>query len=173
MHTGIEVGHAMTKKPVIVSKKTNIEECAKEMIKNKVGSVLVIENKKLLGLITEKDVMEKVVAFSKDPRKIKAEQIMTNKITTTTPEEDIYKAILKMRNTSVRRLPVLKEDQVIGLLTVKDVLRINPDLFDIIHEKLRIREEEKLSQLSGNCSSCGNFTLLKRKENQLICDFCN
>lgn len=173
MHTGIQVGHAMTKNPVIVSKETNIKECAKEMIKHKVGSVLVIENKKLLGILTEKDIIEKVVLTEKEPKNVKAEQVMTNKITTTTPEEDIYKAILKMRNTSVRRLPVIENNEIIGLLTLKDILRIHPDLFDIIAEKIRIREEDKLYNLSGNCPSCGNFTILKRKDGQLVCDFCN
>ena len=132
MHTGIHVGHAMTKNPVIVTKDKNIEDCAKEMIKHKIGSVLIIENKKLLGIVTEKDVMEKVVSQGITPKNITAEEVMTTKITTTNPEEDIYKAILLMRNTSVRRLPVLQNNQVIGLLTVKDVLRINPDLFEII-----------------------------------------
>tara|TARA_Y100000310_G_scaffold343359_1_gene450602 strand:- start:9851 stop:10375 length:525 start_codon:yes stop_codon:yes gene_type:complete len=173
MHTGIQVGHAMTKNPVIVTKDTNIENCAKEMIEHKIGSVLIIEYKKLLGIVTEKDVMEKVVSKGVIPNTITAEEVMSKKIITTTPEEDIYKAILTMRNTSVRRLPVLNNDQVIGLLTLKDVLRVHPDLFEIVVEKLRIREENsKLGQIEANCPSCGALSILYRSRGQFLCDSC-
>lgn len=174
MHTGIKVMNIMTRNPVIVHKDIDVELCSKEMLKQKVGSVLVLQDKKLLGMVTEKDILEKIVSQGKDPKKTKIGEIMTIAVTTTSPGEDIYYAILKMRNTSVRRLPVLNpEGEVIGLLTLKDILRVHPDLFEIIAEKLRIREENiKFTQLEGNCTACGSFSSLVRHKGQLVCSVC-
>ncbi len=175
MHTGIKVMNIMTRNPVMVNKDLDVESCSKEMLKQKVGSVLVLQDKKLLGMVTEKDILEKVVSQGKDPKNTKISKIMTTTITTTHPGEDIYYAILKMRNSSVRRLPVLnQEEEVIGLLTLNDILRVHPDLFEIMVEKLRIREENtKLTQLEGNCSECGTFSSLFRNKGQLVCSTCN
>ena len=63
------------------------------------------------------------------------------------PNQDLYDAILLMSREEVRRLPVTKEDRFIGLLTYKDILKLQPDLFDIIVENLKIREEETKRKL--------------------------
>ena len=55
---------------------------------------------------------------------------------------DLYDAILFMSREEVRRLPVVEKDKFIGLLTYKDILKIQPDLYDIFIEKFKIREEK-------------------------------
>jgi signal-transduction protein with cAMP-binding, CBS, and nucleotidyltransferase domain len=59
------------------------------------------------------------------------------------PEKDIYDAIIKMRDKDVRRLPVIHDGELIGLLTEKDILKIEPSLFDLLVERYEIREEDK------------------------------
>lgn len=175
MKTGIKVIDAMTKNPITIEKTATIKEAALKMLKNNVGSLIIKENDKLLGIITEKDMIDKVLAKNLDAEKTIVKGIMSQEIKTILPQMDLYDAITKMRDEDVRRLPVIENDEVIGLLTEKDVLKIEPSLFDVLVEKFRIREEKtKLigKYQEGECESCGNYSSLYEVNDQLICEEC-
>jgi signal-transduction protein with cAMP-binding, CBS, and nucleotidyltransferase domain len=142
MKTGVKVMDAMTKSPIIVNSNLSIKDCCKIMLKESVGGVIV-KDKNGIGIITEKDIIEKVVAKNLDPEKTTAKKIMTKNMVIISPEKDIYDAIIKMRDKDVRRLPVIHDGELIGLLTEKDILKIEPSLFDLLVERYEIREEDK------------------------------
>jgi hypothetical protein len=85
-----------------------------------------------------------------------------------------------MKKLKFRRLPVTIDGNVIGMLTLKDILRIEPSLFSGMHDIERIKEEsEKLKRLKsgrfekeGPCEECGRFNILYRVDGRLICDEC-
>lgn len=133
---------AMTKSPVIVNSSISIKECSKIMLKEGVGGVIV-KDKNSIGIITEKDIIEKVVAKNLDPEKTSAKKVMTKNMVIISPDKDIYDAIIKMKEKDVRRLPVIHNGDLIGLLTEKDILKIEPSLFDLLVERYKIREEDK------------------------------
>ena len=132
MQTGFKVSDAMTKKPVEVSEDITIKKCAEIMKKHDVGSVLVKKKTKLVGILTEEDLVYKVVAEAKDAKKIKVKDIMVTRLITIEPDNDIYNALVKMSNNNIRRLPVIKDNKLVGILTLKDILKIQPQLFEII-----------------------------------------
>jgi len=141
MKTGVKVLDAMTKKPIVVDPNDKIVDCAQKMIKNKVGSLLVKEDNKFLGIVTEKDMVNKIIAKEKDFLNKKIKEIMTKKsIISISPMEDLYSAMVLMGDKRKRRLPVLDGEEVIGLLTYRDILKLQPDLYDIYIEKLRFKE---------------------------------
>jgi len=147
------------------------------MLKNKVGSCLIVENNILKGIITEKDLVEKVLAKSLDPNKTKVSNIMNKNLITIDSSKDIYDALFKMRKTDVRRLPIVSDGKLIGLITEKDILRIGPQLFDLWVEKLELREEEdKLtivrSYKEGKCENCGAYGPLLKLKGKLFCEAC-
>jgi signal-transduction protein with cAMP-binding, CBS, and nucleotidyltransferase domain len=142
MKSGVKVMDAMTKTPVMVQPDETLFSCVKKMVNGQVGSLVVTENNKLLGIITEKDFMEKVLAHNVDISKRTAKDIMTTRMIHISPKEDVYNAILLMSREDVRRLPVTEGDDFIGLITYKDILKIQPDLYDIFIENFKIREEE-------------------------------
>ena len=88
MKIGVSVMDAMTKKPVSVSPDENITNCTKIMLDKHVGSLLVKENEKLLGFLTERDLV-RMISMGIDPKTTKVKQIMTTRIITITPEKDI------------------------------------------------------------------------------------
>ncbi len=139
MRTGIKVMDAMTKAPVKVLPEETLLTCAQKMIEGDVGSLIVEENGKLLGIITEKDFVNKAVAQNLDMQKSKAKDIMSTKMLKISPDLDLYDAIYFMSRENVRRLPVTEGDKLIGLLTYKDVLKIQPDLYDIFIENLKMK----------------------------------
>jgi signal-transduction protein with cAMP-binding, CBS, and nucleotidyltransferase domain len=173
MKTGYKVCDAMTKTPTVISIDATIEECAKIMNQNKVGSLLV-KNHKLMGIITDQDIVRKIIAEGINPSKALVQEHMTKKLLTITPDKDIFEAITIMSNENIKQLPVMNGDQMVGLLTQKDILRLEPELFDLLVDKLEIKEEEHKPHLNeGNCESCGQYSeKLLTRDDELLCKNC-
>jgi len=135
----LKVVDAMSRNPVSVSPRETIQKCADKMIQNKVGSIIVQENGLLKGIITEKDLVEKIVLKAFDPRKKTAADVMTVKVHSTTPDMNLQEAVRYMISSKVRRLPVVdKNNKVVGFLTETDVVNIQPALIDLITERLLV-----------------------------------
>jgi len=189
MKIGVKVGDVMTRSFVSVSADTSIDECAKIMMAKKVGSLIVKTKQRLNGILTEGDII-KAISKTKNLLKIKAKGVMTKKIISIGPSEDIYNALNKMKGGKIRWLPVTIKGNVIGMLTIKDVLRIEPSLFDIVSQFSPIREEEdklKIIKLrkqrraeaegdvwakEGECEDCGSFDILYNIDGRMICEDC-
>lgn len=138
MDTGVKVMDAMSKAPISVSPIDKVTECTKIMLDKNVGSLLVMEGEKLLGFLTERDLVN-MVSLGIDPITTEVKRIMTIRIVTITPEKDIYDAIVLMNKEDVRRLPVVLNERVIGMLTLRDILTIQPTLFELILDKINIK----------------------------------
>jgi len=190
MKIGVKVGDIMTRNFVSVAPEISIAECSKIMIANKVGSLIIKSaQQRLEGILTEGDIIG-VIAKSKNLEKIKAKDVMTRKVATITPSEDMYEALKKMRGKKIRWLPVVIKEKVIGMLTVKDIIRIEPSLFDIVSEFQPIREEsEKLKAIKerkkrmleaggedeseeGQCEECGNYGSIYKVDGKNLCESC-
>lgn len=182
MKVGIKVGDVMTKKFISVSPDMNVVDCAKLMAKRRVGSLLITEGQKLKGIVTEGDVML-AVAKDKDLGRTKIAEIMTKKVIGISPSKDINDALIMMKKRSVRWLPVLAGSNVIGFLTEKDILKIQPDLVDIAVQNINIAEEkEKWKRIKavdeyrwikeGPCQECGVYDLLYKAGSRYLCATC-
>lgn len=181
--TGIKVGDLMTRNFISVSPDTSLIDCAKEMIKKHVGSLVVKEEQELKGMLGEKDIVWAIVK-KQDLGKLKAKDIMTKRVVTISPSKDIYDALVRMKRTRFKHLPVVVKNRVIGLVTIKDILRFEPSLFSDVREVLWIREEqEKLRKRKeavsgetwlkeGECAECGAYGLLYNIDNRLLCESC-
>ena len=181
MDTGIKVGDLMTRNFISVSPNTNLKECAKVMVKKRVGSLLVKENDQLKGILTEKDIVWAVVKKSYDDLgEIKASNLMKRKVTTIKPGADITEAMRKFKKKKVRRLPVVEKKKLIGLITTNDILRIDPGLFQAIAETIKIKEEKakfkrhgiEARRKTGICEECGIFDILYNQDSQWLCETC-
>jgi signal-transduction protein with cAMP-binding, CBS, and nucleotidyltransferase domain len=178
MKTGIKVGDSMSEGVVSLKPNDTIEKCASLMRDKKIGSLMIKENNELKGLITERDIVRKVVAKGVNPSQEKVEHYMTTNLSTITPDKDIFEALIKMRDDDVRHLPVVEGKKVVGVLTLKDVLKIQPQLFDLLIEKIDIENDKKrpihnVKEKEGICEICGEYTEeLVNKDNSLLCKNC-
>ncbi len=170
---------AMTTKPISVSPDATLEECARVMRDNHVGALVIKEENVSIGIITEKDIVRKVLASGINPLKEEVTDHMAKDLITIKPEDDIYEALIKMRDQNIRHLPVIKDRQMIGLLTLKDVLKIQPSLFDLIVERFELREEKRkpinrVIPNEGICQECGEYSEDVGDVNGVIlCGKCN
>ena len=167
---------AMTTKPISINHDTTLLDCAREMDENHVGAVVVKENENSIGIITEQDIVRKVVAKGINPLTEKVKDYMEKKLITISPDRDIYDALILMRDNNIRHLPVVDETKMVGLLTIKDILKIEPQLFDLIVEKFEIREasrKPKSALSEGVCQGCGEYAeKIKNVNDSLFCEVC-
>jgi len=117
---------------------SSIEEIAKIMRDNKIGGVVIEKNGKLVGIITRKDIVYKVVAEGKDPKKVKAEEIMSSPLITVNSEDTLVEIARKMGKHDIRRVVVVEGNQPVGIISDKDVLKVAPEIIEILSEYLRI-----------------------------------
>ena len=181
MKTGIKVGSIMTRNFISVGPKTSLFDCISKMHKAKVGSLLVEENQNLKGIITDTDII-KAIAM-KTGFKVPIEKIMTKKILSMEAQKDLYEAMIFMRKNKIRRVPIVAKKKVIGMLTLKDILKIEPELFEIVIQNVQIaEEEEKRKRLKytdeykwiseGPCDECGGYDLLYKEDGRYLCSDC-
>jgi len=180
MKTGYTVGDCMTFSPITLSPEDSIKKCAEVMNEHHVGAILVVsDEKKLEGLVTEQDIVRKVLAISKDPYSKKLSDIMETNLKTIDPDADIFEALKLMGDINVRHLPVVKGGELAGLITGKDILKIEPQLFEILVEKIELKEEHRKPIGLGKgkeqiCEKCGKVTdeLFESPEG-LVCKECS
>ena len=122
------VSELMSKKNV-VSIQSNSEITAldiiKLMVKNKVGSVVVIDSANLpIGIITERDIIKKVCVTNTLPNELKVDKIMSSPVITIMSYDSIETAAQKMTNYKIKRLPVLEENQqIVSILSLTDITK--------------------------------------------------
>ena len=136
----IRVKEIMTRKPKFVEPNTSVGKAARIMARHKIGSVLVIDKGVLVGILTEGDIIKRAFIKNKSPTKTKVKEVMTKSPLTISPDDDIGKAASIMNKKGIRRFPVVKEGKVVGLVSEKDLLKIEPGIIDVLIEKLKIRE---------------------------------
>ena len=178
MKTGYKVYDCMTTKPISVSSDASLEQCAKVMAQNHVGALVVKDNHLSKGLITEQDIVRKILAKGVNPLTKNVRDFMETKLITIGSDDDIYDALIKMRDSNIRHLPVVDKGKMVGLLTLKDVLKIEPQLFELLVEKFELREEtrkpiNRIISNEGICQGCGAYAEnIKKLKGSLLCERC-
>ena len=180
----ILVADIMTREPITTKPNTNLLECAKKMVKKRVGSLLVVNQKKLVGFISQKDILWALIKKSKDDlSKIEVTDISPKKIATIKPHATIEEAIQKMKKVKFERLPVIHEGKLVGMLTIKDILNFHQEFYPELEEFAQIREQtKKLKRIKkakdkefmheGVCEECGEQGILYNVNGVSICEFC-
>jgi CBS domain-containing protein len=152
------------------------------MDENKVGAVVVTNKEgQPLGIITERDLVIRVLSKNLKPDAVKAREIMTSPLVTIEPEATINEAAKRMSRIDIRRLGVLYKGNLVGIISSKDILGVMPELIEIIQERTRIEgagrseetEEVEETPLSGYCDRCGVYSEnLKDVNGQNLCEDC-
>lgn len=185
MKSNVKVGDIMTRNFISIKPEESVVNAAKKMTKKRVGSLIVKKDKKLLGLVTQRDIIYALIKKSKkELEKIPIINIAVKKVTTIKPSADIYEAMARMKKTKHRWLPVVISGDVVGMLTIKDIINIEPELLESMAEMMEIREEtEKRGKIAesrkgrgfeteGVCDECGNVDVLYRADGMMVCESC-
>ena len=182
MRTRMLVKDAMSSPVVTTDEQVPSNRIAKLMEERDLGCV-VVTNKdgKPLGIITERDLVIRVLGKNLQPATVKAKDIMTAPLATIEPEATISDAARRMSRLDIRRLGVIYKGDLVGLISSKDILGVMPELIEIMLEKTRIENasgpevsnEAEEAPLSGYCDRCGVYSEnLKDVNGQFLCEDC-
>jgi CBS domain-containing protein len=136
------VKQAMTKNIIVTHPDTTIKDVAKIMTQQRVGSLLVVEENKLAGIITELDIIWKVVAGDLDPKITLVREVMTKEIITIKANQTLEDATEIMVENNIKKLPVLEGDKLVGIITATDLISVQPKLIEAL-AKLMLFEEKR------------------------------
>ncbi|HBW37980.1 CBS domain-containing protein [Desulfosporosinus sp. BICA1-9] len=135
----MKVREVMTTSVECAAPNTTVVELATMMKNNDIGSIPICEAQKVIGIITDRDIVLKAVADGKNIEKRTAKEVMNSKVITVTADQDVHEAASLMSKYQIRRLPVVEQGKLIGIVA----------LGDLAIEKIHVNEAgDALSEIS-------------------------
>ena len=113
----------MIKNVITISKEKTAYDAAILMSENEIGSVIVLEDNKIIGIVTERDLVRKVCAKILPSNQVLIKEIMSKPIITGKPDLEPEVAVQRMLNNKVRRLPIVEDDRLVGIVTITDLAK--------------------------------------------------
>jgi CBS domain-containing protein len=179
--TRLLVKDVMSSPVITIAEDAPVNKVAELMDKHGLGCIIVTSKKgKPLGIITERDLVARVLAKNAKPDSVKASEVMTSPLMTIEPDATISEAARRMSRLNIRRLGVIYKGQLIGLLSSKDILSVMPELLETIQEHAIIEGENRAQEateesvpLTGYCDRCGVWSDNLREVNgEFLCEDC-
>ena len=174
MRARVPVVEIMTESPVTIRADETAEVAAGLMRDKEIGSLIVLEAGKPMGIVTERDIVTKIAAADKQPSRVLVRDIMTSPVVAVHPHEEVAEAARVMSQRKIRRLPVVQDGKLVGIITENDILRIWPQLIELTREYARAGLESQFARgIEGHCEACGVYsTNLVWDRNLLVCPEC-
>ena len=180
-HT-MSVRDIMSVNVITIPPNSPISEVAVLMRDMDIGAIIVVDRERPVGAVTEADIVRRVVASDMNPKEIAASEVMSSPLIHVTPDTPLTEAMRVMARGNIRRVAVLKQDSLAGIITSRDILRWSPELIDILVESLKLREETRREQeidddemitYGGICDICGEYSNDLALENgEYVCETC-
>ena len=172
----IKVKDVMSKPIITIGENKTAKDAGELMKKNRKGCLIITKNRKPVGILSDSDLIKRVIATDKKASKVVLKKIMSEPLVTVSPKDNILLAVRKMRKNNIHRLPVVEKGKVIGLVSLSDIAKTSPEMLDLLEYRLKMREsplEIKEEVTSGICDSCGNYNEdLRNINSKWVCEDC-
>ena len=119
----MKVGDLMVKNVITLKTDTSAHEAVKLLNKNKIGCLVVVRDGDIEGILTERDLLERVVEKSRNPKETKISEIMTKDVIVGKPDMELCEATRIMIKNKVKKLPIVEKSHLVGIVTVTDIAR--------------------------------------------------
>jgi CBS domain-containing protein len=117
----VQIRDIMTANVAYVSPDASLEQAAQLMQKHNVGSIPVVDNDSLVGIVTDRDIVVRGVAHGKEAAKTPISDVMTSEVQSVTPDMTLVQAAQIMSEHQIRRLPVIEQDRLVGMVSLGDL----------------------------------------------------
>lgn len=175
MTTRVLVRDIMNSPIVSASPKDTIKSIATKMKEEKIGSIVIMEKDKPVGIVTDWDIVSNAVIKDVKPTEVRAADVM-QKLHTIEGEDGITEAARLLREHNIKRLGVVYKNRLVGIISASDVIAVTPELVDVVSEKAAIIRGEigrAAGNVSGYCDECGEWSdLLNYDEGTFVCEQC-
>ena len=179
----MSVRDIMSVNVVTITPDASILEAAKLMDTMDLGSIVIVDRQRPIGIITEADIVRRVVAEGKDVNSTVARDVMSSPLFYVSPTTPLTEAMRIMARSNIRRVVVLKNGNLAGIITSRDILKWSPELIDVLVESLRLKnseseptdleDEDEIFEHGGECDLCGEYsTDLVLEDGRYLCESC-
>jgi CBS domain-containing protein len=133
----LSVNDVMAKKVITTRPHATVREAINIMESNDIGSLIVMEGEKPVGIVTERDIVRRVAGPCIDPRTIHVQDIMSRPLLTVKKDASLEEAASLMARRKIKKLAVLENEKLVGVITSTDVVRSAPQMVRMFEELLR------------------------------------
>jgi len=142
MDSGLLVRDVMSKNVKTVRPNSTINEVVRKMNKFEIGSIIVVDNEKPVGIITERDILRRVLEVTVASEAMKAKEIMSSPIITIGSQATTEEAATLMNSKSIKKLPALENGKLVGIVTSTDIVRNEPRLVETLSKMMWKKAKE-------------------------------
>jgi CBS domain-containing protein len=179
METRLPVKEIMTRGVATIDIKRNVTELARKMLDIDVGSIIITDKNAPVGIVTERDIVKKIISKNLKPDDVSIKELMTSPLITIPWSEDVNDAMQKMVKMQIRRLPVVENSKLAGVVTDIDLIAISAEMGNIFSDLIDMHRERLVSMdvppqiLHGICEECGDLVdNLLSVNGKLLCESC-
>lgn len=119
----MQVEELMVKDPFTITSNDSVYDAVKLMNKHKIGCLLIVDYGKTVGILTERDIMKRIVEKEKHPKETMISEVMTKQVVVGEPTMEVTEAAKLMFENKVKKLPIVEDNQLVGLVTLTDIAR--------------------------------------------------
>ncbi len=128
----LKVEDVMVKEVITIDDESSTKEAAEVMNKFEIGCLIAVHKGKAVGIVTERDLLKRVVSEARDANKTKVKDIMTSPLVVVEPQMELEEAVKMMFQMKIKKLPVVDEKRLVGLVTLTDIARFQPQMIKIL-----------------------------------------
>ena len=175
----VMVQEIMTKNVAVIDQNATIQVAAMILRKRNIHGLVIVKGKNVIGVLTDKDIISKVVAENKSPLTVKVKDVMAPKVIVVKPTETIDEATRIMFANDVSRLPVVDEmGTLVGIITMADMVRVYPGITEIFQEEQDITDPQTMlaerTTIEGRCEECDIISEdLVEIDSRWLCNDCS
>ena len=137
MSGNFSVKDIMTKAVVTTRPNASVREAVKIMERQDIGSIVVMEKDRPVGIITERDIVVKVASPSADPRNMKVQEIMSSPVVSIKSDASVEEAVAAMAKKKIKKIVVLEDGKLAGMLTYTDVAKAAPNMMRLYDDLIK------------------------------------
>ena len=130
----LKAENVMTTEVAVMNESASVKKAAEVMAQEGVGAIIVTVEGKAIGIVTERDILTRIVVEDKNARKTKLEEIMSSPLVTIEPSTDLEEAARLMFERKIKNLPVVHKKRLIGLINLQDICLFQPEILKILRK---------------------------------------
>ena len=130
----LKVEDVMVKEVVTIDDGVTVKEAADVMNKFEIGCLIAIRKGKAMGILTERDILKRIVAGGKDAVRVRVKDVMTSPLVVAEPTMDLGEAVKLMFQMKIKKLPVVNGKRIVGLVSLTDIARFQPQVMSILKQ---------------------------------------
>ncbi|MEM3578723.1 MAG: CBS domain-containing protein [Candidatus Bathyarchaeia archaeon] len=130
----LKVEDVMVREVITIDENATVKEAAEVMNKFEIGCLIAVRKGKAVGIITERDLLKRVVAEAKDVNKTKVKDVMSSPLVVVEPNLELEEAVKLMFQMKIKKLPIVEGKRLVGLVSLTDIARFQPQMIKILKQ---------------------------------------